>query len=155
MKKDLIASALLLAVAAAYYVATVRIPVSTLADEVGPHGLPKVLAIALAVVAVGLGVRALIAKRPVTVPETAANDDDPEATPLRALGLLGIGALYMLAAWILGYVPALILLILGIALYEGMRPSWRVVGIAIGGATLFWLLFVVLLGVPQTAGLLF
>jgi hypothetical protein len=74
---------------------------------------------------------------------------------LRALGLLGIGALYMPAAWILGYVPALILLILGIALYEGMRPSWRVVGIAIGGATLFWLLFVVLLGVPQPAGLLF
>jgi Na+-transporting NADH:ubiquinone oxidoreductase subunit NqrB len=55
----------------------------------------------------------------------------------------------------LGYVPAIILLIAAVALYEGIRPSWRVLAVAAGGAALFWLLFVVLLGAPQPRGLFF
>jgi hypothetical protein len=154
LKKDLIASALLLALSAAYYAATVRIPVSALSDEVGPHGLPTALAIGLAIVAIALGARALLAK-PKAAASVAADDEGGEATPLRALGLLGVAALYIPMAEFLGYVPAIILLIAAVALYEGIRPSWRVLAVAAGGAALFWLLFVVLLGAPQPRGLFF
>ena len=78
-----------------------------------------------------------------------------EATPLRAFGLLGIGALYIPAALLLGYVPALFLLIAGIALYERAKLSWRMGAIAAAGAVLFWLLFVALLGVRQPQSILF
>jgi len=154
LKKDLIASALLLVLSAAYYAATVRIPVSALSDEVGPHGLPTVLALALAVVAIALGARALLLKpKPAVAAESG--QENTEAPPLRALGLLGLGALYIPAAEILGYAPAIVLLIVAVSLYEGIRPSWRVLAIALGAAALFWLLFVLFLGVPQPRGLIF
>jgi putative tricarboxylic transport membrane protein len=130
----------------------VRIPVSTLGGAVGPHVFPTVLALLLGVLGSSLALRTLFAKRATA---KAAGDREAEATPLRALGLLGIGALYIPAAMILGYLPAIMLLIAAIALYEGAKPSWRIVAIAIGGAIFFWLLFVALLGVGQPASLLF
>lgn len=140
-------------VAALYYAATVRIPVSTLGGEVGPHVFPTVLALLLGIVAASLGVRALLAKR--TAIETESDTMVGEATPLRAFGLLGIGALYIPAALLLGYVPALFLLIASIALYERAKLSWRLTAIAAGGAAMFWLLFVALLGVGQPESILF
>jgi hypothetical protein len=56
---------------------------------------------------------------------------------------------------VLGYAPALLLLLLAVMLYEGMRPSWRMFAVAIGGAALFWFLFEFVLGVRQPEGLLF
>ncbi|MEE8439334.1 MAG: tripartite tricarboxylate transporter TctB family protein [Micropepsaceae bacterium] len=158
MNKDLIASALLLVVAALYYAATVRIPVSTLGGAVGPHFFPTFLALLLGIVGVSLALRTLFVKRPFTAKVGAAKasgPDDGEATPLRALGLLGVGALYIPFALLLGYVPALFLLIASIALYEKAKPSWRMAAIAIAGALLFWLLFVALLGVRQPQSILF
>ena len=149
----MIASALLLAVAALYYAATVRIPVSTLGGEVGPHVFPTVLALLLGIVGASLAARALIARR--VSAERASDEMVGEATPLRAFGLLGIGALYIPAALFLGYVPALFLLIASIALYERAKLSWRMAAIAAGGAVLFWLLFVALLGVRQPQSILF
>jgi hypothetical protein len=149
----LIASALLLAVAALYYAATVRIPVSTLGGEVGPHVFPTVLALLLGIVGASLAVRSLFAKR--TAVEMEGDKMVGEATPLRAFGLLGIGALYIPAAMLLGYVPALFLLIASIALYERAQLSWRMAAIAAGGAVMFWLLFVALLGVRQPESILF
>lgn len=153
MNKDLIASALLLAVAALYYAATVRIPVSTLGGEVGPHVFPTVLALLLGIVGASLAVRALIAKQ--LSAEKTGDTMVGEAAPLRALGLLANGALYIPAALLLGYVPALFLLIASIALYEKAKPSWRMAAIAAAGAVLFWLLFVALLGVRQPQSILF
>ena len=149
----MIASALLLAVAALYYAATVRIPVSTLGGEVGPHVFPTALALLLGIVGISLAVRALLARRPSG--EKADEVMVGEATPLRAFGLLGIGALYIPAALLFGYVPTLFFLITSIALYEKAKPSWRMAVIAIAGAVLFWLLFVALLGVRQPQSILF
>jgi len=142
-----------LAVAGLYYAATVRIPVSTLGGEVGPHVFPTVLALLLGIVGASLAVRSLLAQR--TTVETEGDKMVGEATPLRAFGLLGIGALYIPAAMLLGYVPALFLLIASIALYERAQLSWRMAAIAAGGAVMFWLLFVALLGVRQPESILF
>lgn len=121
--------------------------------EVGPHVFPTVLSLLLGIVGVSLGLRALFARRLVAV--KAGDTQVSEATPLRAFGLLGIGALYIPVALILGYVPALFLLIACIALYERAKPSWRLAVIALAGALLFWLLFVALLGVGQPQSILF
>jgi hypothetical protein len=69
--------------------------------------------------------------------------------------MLGIGALYIPVATVLGYWPALALLLLAVPLYERMKPSWRMFAVAAGGATFFWLLFDVVLGVRQPEGMIF
>jgi len=150
MRKDLVSSAILLCIAALYYVAATGIPSSTLEDEVGPRGLPAVLAALLAMVAIAIGVRALV-----SAPAAAGPAKEAEAHWPRALGMLAIGVLYIPVANILGYWTALVLLLLAVAVYEGMKPSWRMFAVAGGGATFFWLLFDVVLGVRQPEGLLF
>ena len=148
--KDLIAAAGLLLIAALYYAAAVRIPISALADEFGPRGLPAALAALLAIVAILIGLRALLAPR-----AAPAGEAEPEAPPLRAAGLVAIGALYIPAASFLGYVPAIVFVIAAVALYEGMKPSLRLAAVTICGAAFFWLLFAVVLGVPQPSGIFF
>jgi hypothetical protein len=150
MRKDLVSSAILLCIAALYYLASTSIPSSSLEDEVGPRGLPTVLAVLLAMVAIVIGVRALV-----SAPASGETGKDAEAPWLRALGMLAIGALYIPVASLLGYWLALLLLLLAVILYEGMKPSWRMLAVATGGATFFFLLFDVLLGVRVPEGLLF
>jgi phosphatidylserine synthase len=150
MRRDLVCSAILLCIAALYYLATTGIQVSTLEDEVGPRGLPTVLAALLAMVAIIIGVRALVSS-----PAGAGDEAEAEAHWLRAIGMLAIGALYIPVASVLGYWLALALLILAVPAYERMKPSWRMFAVAAGGATFFWLLFDVVLGVRQPEGLLF
>src|SRR5260370_4831673 len=150
MRRDLVCSAVRLCIAALYYLATTVIQQSTLEDEIGPRGLPTVLAALLAMVAIVIGVRALIA-----APAGAGAAKEVEAHWLRAIGMLVIGALYIPVATVLGYWPALALLLLAVPLYERMKPSWRMFAVAAGGATFFWLLFDVVLGVRQPEGILF
>jgi hypothetical protein len=155
MNKDVIGGTILLAVAGAYYWATRQIPDSSLSDEVGAQGLPLILAVLLA------GLAALIIARSlVTGPKQAAviaadDDDQVDATPARALWFFAFGASYVILSPLLGYAPAIALLIAAVALYEGMSPSWRLAAVAVGGAAAFWLLFVELLGVEQPSGPLF
>ena len=97
-----------------------------------------------------IGVRALVfAPAPVT------GEKDAEAPWPRALGILAIGALYIPVATVPGYWPALLLLLIAVPLYEGMKPSWRLAAVSAGGATFFWLLFGYVLGVQQPEGMLF
>ena len=152
-RKDLLAAAILLLIAGVYGWATLQIPSSTLDDGVGPRGFPLVLTVALAVVAVAIAVRALA-----TAEVGARADDDAkekEARWPRALGVLAFGALYIAAAIVFGYSSALFLLLVAVPLYEGKRFSWQVLAVAAGGAAVFYLLFVVVLGVRQPEGLLF
>lgn len=149
MRKDLVSSAILLFIAGLYYLGATGISASTLEDEVGPRGFPVVLAALLAMVALAIGVRALVTA-PVVVAEKEA-----EAPWPRALAMLAIGVLYIPAAGLLGYWLSVLLLLLVVALFEGMRPSWRMFVVAAGGAAFFWLLFDVVLGVRQPEGLLF
>jgi len=150
MRKDLVSSAILLCIAAFYYLAATGISASTLEDEVGPRGFPAVLAGLLAMVALAIGMRALV-----TSPAAGAGEKEAEAPWPRALGMLAIGALYIPASTVLGYWLALLLLLVAVMLYEGMKPSWRMAAVALGGASFFWLLFDVVLGVRQPEGLLF
>jgi hypothetical protein len=142
-----------LAIAGAYYLASTGIADTTLSDEVGARGLPAVLATLLALVAVASAIRSLLVA-PAARNAVAVDDAEAEASPLRALGLLAIGALYIPVAQVSGYIPAIAALLLAVALYERARPSWRMVVIALAGAAFFWLLFVGLLGVAQPQGLL-
>ena len=150
MKKDLAGSALLLCVAVLYYAASAQIPASALEDQVGPRALPSILALLLVCVALAIGVRAVI-----SAPVSASGEREPEAAWPRAMGMLAIGALYIPVASLLGYWPALVLLLVAVPLYEGIRPTWRVAAVAVGGATFFWVLFGYVLGVQQPEGVLF
>jgi hypothetical protein len=49
----------------------------------------------------------------------------------------------------------LFLLLFAVPLYEGLRLSWRVPAVAAGGAAVFYVLFVIVLGVRQPESLLF
>jgi putative tricarboxylic transport membrane protein len=152
-RKDLVASAILLVIAISYYLASTSILSTTLEDEVGPRGVPMVLSVLLAAIALGIGARGLAA-----APERArapAVEKEPEAPWPRALGMLGLGALYIPLASLAGYFVALFLLLVSVALYEGMRPSLRMFAVAVGGAAFFWVLFAEVLGVRQPTGLLF
>jgi putative tricarboxylic transport membrane protein len=152
MRKDLVASIGLLVIAAVYYAATLTIQQSTLEDEIGPTGLPTVLAALLAFIAVVIGARAFMTAPAAPVPDS---DKDPEAPWPRAVGILLIGWLYLPVASIVGYPLALVTMLVAVALYEGMKPSVRMFVVAIGGAAFFWLLFEVVLGVRQPEGILF
>lgn len=154
MNKDLISGIALCGVALAYYAASRTIAVSSLEDDFGPHGLPNILAIALGLTGFLLAVRGYFAKPRL---QSAAQAAEPSAhgKPLRALGLLLIGAAYIALVDKIGYAVSIALLIAGVAWYEGQRPGWRLAAVAIGGAALFWLIFVRLLEVAQPAGLFF
>ena len=47
------------------------------------------------------------------------------------------------------------LLIVAVALYEGMAPSWRLAAVAAGGGLVYWLIFVRILAVEQPTASLF
>jgi hypothetical protein len=152
-RRDLLAAVILLLIAGAYHWATIEIPSSTLDDGVGPRGFPLVLTVALVAVAAALAVRALAA-----APAGARERSEaelPEARWPRALGLLVIGALYVPVSGVVGYPLALFMLLVAVPLYERMRFSWRVPAVAAGGAAFFYVLFEIVLGVRQPAGLLF
>lgn len=154
MRKDLFASAGLLLIAAFYYATATTFPESTL-DEPGvpgPSSLPTILAFMLAVIAITLGVRALAA-----APARAgkAEEKENEAPWPRALGMLAIGASYILVASFLGYLIGLFLLLVAVALYERQQPDWRPFVIAACGALFFWFIFAFILGVRPPEGILF
>jgi hypothetical protein len=154
MNKDVLSGLILLVLAGAYYWATRQIPDSSLADEVGAQGLPTILALLLAGLAVLIVGRGLIMGR--MKPVAAATDPEEERAGVpQAFGLLAIAAGYVVVAPILGFGPALALLIAAVAVYEGMRPSWRMAAVAAGGALGFWLLFVQFLGVEQPRSMFF
>jgi len=155
MNKDVLSGLILLGVAWAYYWATLQIPDSSLSDEVGAQGLPRILAILLAAVAVLIVLRGIVLARKHPLASPADVDDDRDAPPRRALGFLAIAAGYVAVAPLIGFAPALALLIAAVAFYEGMKPSWHMAVIAVSGALAFWLLFVQLLGVEQPSSLLF
>jgi putative tricarboxylic transport membrane protein len=153
MNKDVLSGIILLVVAALYYAATLQIAESSLSDEVGAQGLPRILAALLAGVAVLIIARGVImARKPLRATPVQADD---EAPPRRALGFLAIAAGYVVVAPLVGFAPALALLIAAVAIYEGAVPSWRTAVVAVAGALAFWLLFVQLLGVEQPRSLFF
>lgn len=159
-QKDLAGGLIVLAIAILYYLGIGDIAESSLADDVGAGGLPRILAFALAGFGAVLVARAIIEGALARTPKPAAivtqpGDDDPIAPLPRALGFLGFGAAYVVLVPIIGYLPAMALLIGAIALFEGAAANWKTALIAMGGAVGYWAIFVKLLGVHQPSGWFF
>ena len=154
MNKDLISGVVLLAVSGTYYAWSSGIADSTLSDEVGATGLPHVLSVILAILAVLLIVRAILLSRARTVAAAGADDEGDAHFP-RAIGFLLLGAAYVFLLPFVGYIAGTALLIGAVALYEGAPRNWVVLAAAVGGAVFYWAVFVKLLGVHQPVGSLF
>lgn len=155
MSKDLTSGVVLLAIAGTYYTWSTQIADSTLSDEVGAGGLPQVLSVILAILAVILIARALLVARLRTAAAAGSDDEDDNARLPRAIGFLLFGAAYIFLLPFVGYIIATALMIGAIALYEGAPRTWVVVAAAIGGGVFYWAVFVKLLGVHQPMGLIF
>jgi len=151
MVRELVCAAFLLALATVYYVLASGIGRSALSDEVGPAGLPLAYATLLGGLAAALAFKAVVRG----ILERRASAAKPEAATragfilARAAGTLAIGAAYVLLVNILGYWLSLALLLPAMAVYQGQRFDRRLAVVSIAGATVFWLLFVWLLGIPM------
>jgi hypothetical protein len=136
LRRDLVLAAAGLALAAVYWWAANEVPKSMLADAVGADGVPKGLAVALAAFALLIAMRAL----------RRAPPGDYEGHP-RALGIAGLGFLYVVLAPYAGYFIAVTLLTVAAALYYGAPRKWTVGAFALGTAAILWLMFGALLGI--------
>jgi putative tricarboxylic transport membrane protein len=145
--RDMICGVAGLAIALAYYALADALPVSLLSDEIGAAGVPKSLAI-------GLGLCSILLVGRAAVTRGAAAITFEASTHARALGITAIGAAYAALAPLIGYAPAVALLIAGTALYFGTRLNPRLIVVAVLGAALLWALFVRMLGIPMPDGML-
>ena len=155
MNRDFVCGLLSLALAGVYYALASDIQSSQLADDVGADGLPKIYAYALGALGAVLTLSNL--------PLRATLDDSAKATTSsaqdlvqlrRALGILAIGVGYVLLAPVIGYVPAIALVIIGTAVYQGGALDWRLALIGVLGAGFLWLVFVALLHIKLPSGVL-
>jgi putative tricarboxylic transport membrane protein len=133
MRRDHVCAALGLAIAIAVWFAADALPVSMLSDNVGAGGVPKGIAVLLALLSV------LVAfSKPRAV---------EKQNHLKALGIAGLGFLYLAIAPFAGYVISVTALAGSAALYYGAPPRRGVVAFALGTAAVLWLLFGFLLGI--------
>jgi len=133
-----------LAVAAAAWLGADAIPRSALADAVGADGLPKRIAVALALVSGWIAARALLQA---SAPRAATAGFHARALGVPAIGLLCI----WMMPWV-GYPLAIGLLLAAAAQYYGAPSRARSALFAVAGAALLWLLFSRVLGVPLPGG---
>ena len=133
-----------LLLAGAYYAAASAIPASSLADAVGPQGLPQIYAVALGALALVLLARSW---------QRAADRRQEDTNIVRSFGLLALGAGYVLIVPWTGYILGIAFLIGGTIFYQAR--AWRRTDamIAAGGALFLWILFVVFLGIRQPGGI--
>jgi hypothetical protein len=159
MLANLVSGSVLLVLSIAYYVSAAAMPPSILDTTVPSSAFPKLLALCGAVLSVALIGQALysagLAKaRPSgAVPEERKEPGRLWFEHKRALGLLGIVLLFVLALELVGYPVAIGLLILAVSRYGGYPLSAMSVAVAIGGGLFFWLFFMVLLGIHMPLGL--
>ena len=148
--KDIVCAAAGLALAIGYYVLADRLPRSLLSDPTGADGLPKLLAIALALTALAVLALALLRRAP-----RARAESGEGLVHLRAAGMLALGVAYFLLLPWLGYPLSLFLLLLGVILYAGTRPGMAPVAISAAGALVLWFTFERLFGIAMPHGTVF
>ena len=149
--RDTVFGILMLVLAAAYYAAGSTIPQSGLADAVGPQGLPRIYAAALAALALVWIARSRQSRAVSAVP--GVGGERPSTDVLRSLGLLTMGVGYVLIVPWVGYTAAIALLIGATIGYQAR--AWRRTDamIAVAGALVLWILFVLFLGIRQPGGI--
>lgn len=160
MHKDIQSGLVVAAVGFLYLWGLRGITETTLSDEVGPTGIPYLLGIGLALTGLLIAARgALVARKAqpavLAAPAPADDDEEADAPAWRAMSFLGLGVLFIGAAWLAGYVAAGIVLLAATATFEGIRPSARLAVLAVCGAVGFWIVFVKLLGIDLPHGVLF
>ena len=159
MTRDTWVGLVVLGFAVLYWIGADGIRISPLDGPVTAAGLPKSLAYALGILAVLLILRSLAIKRMMAgkpaAAEPPAESEGPSAwrRHLRAIGMLGIGVVYLLAVPYLGYTLSIIALLLAVALYIGARPGPKTLAIAGLGGAFFYLLFVQFLHIPLPPGI--
>lgn len=155
MDRDFAFASSMLAIAIPYYLIADGIPISLLSDAVGPGGLPKIYAVILAGLSLLLMVQSLVRQRRAAARALwEANAVRIERRQLyRAGGMLAIGLLYVLVVPYLGYIPTIAALIAATTYYQGGSLTRQVGIVAVIGAIFFWILFVLILRIPQPAGL--
>jgi putative tricarboxylic transport membrane protein len=152
LARDLACAVLGWVVSATVWVAASRLQRSMLSDDFGADGLPRGLALVLAIVSALVAARALWRR-----PRQHADRDSLEpgmrvATHARALGVAVLGFGYVLLAPWLGYLLAAFLLTAATTLYYGARFSATLVAVSLGGAVALWWVFARMLGVSMPAG---
>ena len=147
MNRDVAFGGAALALAVAYYLMARAIPASFLSDAVGPQGLPQVYAFVLAGLSILLIARSLGRRQAGEVRPARLS---PKIR--RVAGLLSIGAAYVAIVSWLGYLLSVAALIVATTYYQGGDVNRRSIAIAVSGALALWLLFVVLLRIPQPPG---
>lgn len=131
---------------------TFQIRSSSLADTVGPAGIPKVLGMLMIVLGFILCLQSSI--RYLKLKQASAPEWSGQQTRLlRAGGLLLLGIAYLLIVNTLGYALSVAILIMLTSLYLGARFSWRVPTIAAAGGLTLWLIFAKVLGIAMPAGI--
>jgi hypothetical protein len=150
---DLLFGSIAFVVSLGYYALAASIPSSQLADAVGPDGLPKAYALLLAALSVILIARSLTASRRPDRPSAERSKTIAAWREWRAAGMLAIGAAYIAAVPWLGYVLSLAGLLFATIYYQGGTVNRQVAVVAVSGAVLCWVLFVVLMRIPQPPGL--
>lgn len=152
MRRDLICSVILLCVAVLYYALARDLGQTALSDAVGPGGLPRVYAAALAVLAALLASTALVGRirgGAATAASAPVQGRSSGYRLRRALGALTIGIGYVLIVPVIGYPFAIALTIGAMAAYQGERLGWRLALLACAGALVLFVLFDQVLGVSM------
>ncbi|HSA80551.1 MAG TPA: tripartite tricarboxylate transporter TctB family protein [Geminicoccaceae bacterium] len=144
----------LLLLAGLYWLGADQIRVSRLEGIVGAQAVPKALAVSLMILAALLIAQDLWrARRAAAAVGGADGEAGGTQAHLRAAGMLLIGMGYLVVVSAIGYVPAVALLVLATARFMGRPWSAELILLAVGGALLYYLLFVRLLGIPLPPGL--
>lgn len=160
LSRDTWIGLVMMGAAALYWFEADKIKVSPLDDGIGAAGLPKALAYALAALAALLILRAVALSFMQGKPaEAEAGAEGPslgeQLRPhLRAAGMLVIGVGYLLIVNWVGYILAIMALLLAVALYIGAERRPKVLLIAVLGGVFYHFLFVEFLGIPLPEGLL-
>lgn len=159
VSRDLVAGAVLLAASIGYYVMATGIPVALIDTTVNSSALPKMLGIAGAGLSLVLIAQALLRQWRVSAARapSGAGTSPGWLQHKRALGILVIVVAYALLLNLLGYLLSVALLLGATAYYQALfygnlRSMPVMVGLAIGGALLFWAIFDQLLGIPMPDG---
>ena len=145
----------LIVLAGLYWLGADQIRVSRLEGIVGAQAVPKGLAVSLAILSVLLIAQDLLRTRRVAAGAAGGEEGEVSGTHahLRAAGMLLIGIGYLAVVGTIGYLPAVVLLVLATALYLGQSLSARLALLAVGLAVLYYLIFVRLLGIPLPPGI--
>jgi hypothetical protein len=157
----MIAGFALLVLSGLYWMGSNMIAQSSMSGSVGADGLPKLLAIVLAVLSVVLIIQSILVRRlPAVVPEephaVPEEGEEPEFTRrghFLAAGLLVITIIYSMLLPYAGYAVSIGFLLLAVALFYGRRPSLGLLAFVVIGAGSFHLIFVTLLAVRMPPGI--